>query len=210
MAVPADHIVPLPDVLGFSEAAPLLCAGLTTYAAFRNAGLRPGQRAVVIGVGGLGHLAISIGAALGAEVYAVTTSPDKAVDAKARGAVFVGSVDEVADRLAHDGGAHVVLNTVDALEPVARIIPGMARQGSIALIGGTGDKLPITPDEFIALQLRVLGTFFGSTQDVRDLFELAVKHNIRPQIESYRFEEVDEVHARLRENKVRYRAVLEF
>ena len=210
MVVPADHIVPLPDMLGYAEAAPLLCAGLTTYAAFRNVGLRPGQRAVVVGLGGLGHLAISIGAALGAEIYGVTTSPDKAADARARGASYVDTADAVAARLVEEGGAHVVLNTVDVLDSVARLVPGIAKQGSIVLAAGFGDALPVTPAQLGELQLRVVGTFFGSSQDVHDLLELAIAHDIRAQIERYRLEDVHNVHARLRDNKVRYRAVLEF
>jgi len=210
MVVPAGHVVPLPDELTFAEAAPLLCAGLTTFAAFQNAGLRAGQRAAVIGVGGLGHLALSIGTALGADVYAITTSPDKAVDALARGAVFADSVDIVGARLADEGGAHVVINTVDALGSLERVIPAMAKQGSIVLAAGGGETLPVTPAQLGQQQLKLIGSFFGSTQDVRDLLTLCVEHRIRPQVERYAFDMVEEVHQRLRDNKIRYRAVLEF
>lgn len=210
MVAPANHVVPLPDALSFADAAPLLCAGLTTYAAFRNAGVQPGDRTAVVGVGGLGHLAISIGCALGAQVYAVTSSPDKVADAESRGAVFSGSVDDVTARLARDGGTDVVINTVDSLAPLARIIPVMATQGRVVLAAGSGDVLPVTPAQLMERQIRILGTFFGSTQDTRDLLELAVHHEIRPQVERYNIKSVNEVHDRLRQNRVRYRAVLDF
>jgi propanol-preferring alcohol dehydrogenase len=209
MRLPAARVIPLPPGLEFVDAAPLFCAGLTSYAALRNAGVRRGHRVVVIGVGGLGHLAISIAVALGAQVYAVTASPDKAADARARGAVVVGDARAVADELLRAGGAHVALNTSDALEPLAAIVPAMAKQGAVVLVAGAGGPLPITPEILGSLQLRVIGSFFGSAQDMRDLLALADRHAIRPQIERYPLERVNAALARLRANGVRYRAVIE-
>jgi D-arabinose 1-dehydrogenase-like Zn-dependent alcohol dehydrogenase len=209
MVAPAEHVVALPDGLEFAQAAPLLCAGLTTFAAFRKAGLRPGQRAAVVGIGGLGHLAISIGAALGAHIYAVTGSLQKVGDAHARGAVFAGPAEAVAARLHQDGGADVVLNTVDNLEPVTALMPGLAAGASIVLAAGSGRALPITPDQLIVQQLRVVGSFFGTQGDLRDLLQLAVRHGIRPQIQRFRLDDVNTVHQLLGDNKIRYRAVLE-
>jgi propanol-preferring alcohol dehydrogenase len=209
MCVPADHVVALPDELSYAEAAPLLCAGLTTYAAFRNGNLQPGQRVVVVGIGGLGHVAISIAAALGATVYAVTTSPDKAADAERFGATFAGAMPAVLERLSADGGADLVLNTVDDLGPVAQLVPAMAMQGTIVFAAGAGDTLPVTPGLLVGLQLRLIGTFFGSATDLRELLDLAVAHQIRPQIERFALAEVNTAHDRLRANSVRYRAVLE-
>jgi alcohol dehydrogenase, propanol-preferring len=209
MRLPAARVIPLPPGLDFVDAAPLFCAGLTSYAALRNAGVRPGHRVVVIGVGGLGHLAISIAVALGAQVYAVTASPDKAADARARGAVVAGDARAVADELLRAGGADVALNTSDALEPLAAIVPAMAKQGAVVLVAGAGGPLPITPEILGSLQLRVIGSFFGSAQDMRDLLALAHKHAIRPHVERYQLEDVNAAHDRLRANGVRYRAVIE-
>ena len=100
LRVPADRTVPLPDALDFADAAPFCCAGITVYAALRNGGIEPGQRVAVIGIGGLGHLAISIAAVLGAEVYAVTNSPDKVEVARERGAVWAGDAAAALCRLA--------------------------------------------------------------------------------------------------------------
>jgi alcohol dehydrogenase (NADP+) len=186
-----------------------LCAGLTTYAAFRNGNLQPGQRVVVVGIGGLGHVAISIAAALGASVYAVTTSPDKAADAHRFGATFAGAMPAVLERLSADGGADLVLNTVDELGPVAQLVPAMAMQGTIVFAAGAGDTLPVTPGLLVGLQLRLIGTFFGSATDLRELLDLAVAHNIRPQVERFALADVNTAHERLRANAVRYRAVLE-
>ena len=208
LRVPADHVVPLPDGIDFADAAPFCCAGLTVYSAMRNGGIEAGQRVAVIGIGGLGHLAISIATALGAEVYAVTGSPDKVEVALNRGAVWAGDAAAAAEDLAARGGAQLVLNTANALDPVGQLMPGVAKQGAIVLAAAEGDQLPIALPMFIGLQLRVIGSFFGSRDDLRDVLELADRHDIRPQIETYPLERVNEVHTRLRANEVRFRAVL--
>jgi D-arabinose 1-dehydrogenase-like Zn-dependent alcohol dehydrogenase len=206
--VPASRAVPLPDALDFADAAPFCCAGITVYAALRNGGIEAGQRVAVIGIGGLGHLALSIAAAMGAEVYAITNSPDKIEVARERGAVWAGDAAAAARELAGRGGANIVLNTANVLDPVGTLLPGIAKQGAIVLAAADGDVLPVPPGMLIGLQLRVIGSFFGSRDDLRDVLELAVRHEIRPQIETYRLGEVNAVHARLRANDVRFRAVL--
>lgn len=208
LRAPAAHVVPLPDALSFDEAAPFCCAGLTVYSALRNGGIEAGQRVAVVGIGGLGHLAISIATALGAEVYAVTGSPNKIELARERGAVWAGDATSAAAELAAKGGAQIVLNTANALDPVGALLPGVAKQASIVLAAADGDALPVPLGMFIGLQLRVIGSFFGSTSDLRDVLELADLHDIRPQIEAYPLEAVNEVHDRLRANEVRFRAVL--
>jgi D-arabinose 1-dehydrogenase-like Zn-dependent alcohol dehydrogenase len=208
LPVPADHLVPLPDGLDFADAAPFCCAGLTVYAAMRNGGIEAGQRVAVIGIGGLGHLAISIATALGAEVYAVTGSPDKIDLARERGAVWAGDVESAATELASRGGAQLVLNTANVLEPIGQLLSGVAKQASIVLAAADGDVLPVPPSLFTGLQLRVIGSFFGSRDDLHEVLQLADRHDIRPQIETYPLEQVNEVHTRLRANDVRFRAVL--
>lgn len=208
LRVPADHAIPLPEGMSFTDAAPFFCAGLTTYAALKNGGLQPGQRVVVIGIGGLGHLAVPLARAMGATVYAVTGSPDKTRLAEERGAAFAGDVAAVAEELKRAGGAHLVLNTANTLEPVGVLAPVLARQGAIVLAATGGDTVPIPPGLFIGKQMRLIGSFFGSRQDMREVLALAQQHAIRPIIESYPLDDVNQAHARLRANQVRFRAVL--
>jgi propanol-preferring alcohol dehydrogenase len=210
LVLPAEHAIPVPPELSAAEAAPFFCAGLTTYAALRNAGAGPGSRVAVIGIGGLGHLAVPIAAALGAEVYAVTGSPDKKALARERGAVFAGSAEAAAAALTEAGGAHVLLNTADSLDVVAAMVPAMAKQGTVLLVAADGDVLPLPPNALLGLQLRVMGSFFGSRQDMREVLALAVEHGIRAIVEEHPLAEVNAVHDRLRANAVRYRAVLTF
>lgn len=209
MRVPASHAIPIPDTLTFAEAAPFFCAGLTVYAALKNGQLLPGHRVAIIGVGGLGHLAIPIARAMGAEVFAVTGSADKLAFARDRGASFAGSVAEVAAELGRRGGAHIVLNTANTLAAVGALASSVATQGSIVLAAADGDTLPIPPYLFTSRQLRVVGSFFGSRQDVRDVLALAERQGIRPLVETYSLGAVNQAHARLRANQVRYRAVLD-
>ena len=209
MRLPAHRVVPLPAELSFADAAPFFCAGLTVYAALRNGNLEPGQRVAVIGIGGLGHLAISIATAMGAEVYAVTSSADKVDLALRLGASFAGHAADMAAVLRDQGGAHVALQTANSLDPLATLVPSMAKQSSIVLVAADGAVLPIDPSMFMALQLRVVGSFFGSRQDLVDVLALAVAHDIRPIVERFPLAQINAAHARLRDNQIRYRAVLE-
>ncbi len=209
LRLPADHAIPLPESLSFAEAAPFFCAGLTSYAGLKNGGLEAGQRVAVVGIGGLGHLAISIAKAMGAEVYAVTASPDKSELATRLGATFTGGAAAVAAVLAQRGGAHVVLQTANSLAPLGQLLSGIAKQGTIVLAAADGDVLPIPPAAFTGLQLRVVGSFFGSRRDVREVLALADQHGIRPIIERFPLDAVNMAHARMRLNEVRFRAVLE-
>lgn len=209
MALPASHAVPLPPGLDFAEAAPFLCAGLTTYAGLKNGGIESGKRVVILGIGGLGHLAIPIARALGAEVYAVTGTESKAQMSRELGAAVAGDAATVVAALQAAGGAHLVLNTANSLAPVGQVLPAMAKQGSIVLTAADGDTFPIPPGAFVGLQLRVIGSFYGSRQDLREVLDLAATHGIRPIIERYPLAAVSDVHTRLRQNLVRYRAVLE-
>lgn len=208
MRLPADHAVRLPGSLSFADAAPFFCAGLTTYAALKNGGVKPGSRVAILGIGGLGHLGIAIAKAMGAEVYAVTGTPDKQDLAKQLGATMAGDAATIVAELQQAGGAHVALHTANGLGPVGQVLPGMAKQGAIVLTSGDGDQLPIPPGMFTGLQLRVIGSFYGSRQDLREVLELAERHNIRPIVETYALAEVNAAHARLRAGDVRYRGVL--
>ena len=209
MAVPADCAISLPPELDFTAAAPLFCAGLTVYPALKNAHLRPGQRAAVLGIGGLGHLAIPIARAMGAEVIAITSTEEKAELSRNLGAHHVISGgDDIGQKLLEMGGADVVLSTIVDPEPIGKVIQGISPGGALVLTGITTDPLPIVPAALAFKQHRIIGSFIGSRRDMQELLQLAVQHDIRPINEVYPLEETNEVHARLRANQVRFRAVL--
>lgn len=208
--VPTARVIPLPPELDFVEAAPLFCAGLTIYGGFKNAGLQPGQRVAVLGIGGLGHLAIQIAKALGAEVIAITSTESKIDLAKRLGALDVisGTGPEWGQEMMEMGGVNVVLSTTVDAQAIAPAMQGLLPQGTLVLTGLTMEPLPIVPTLLILPQHRIIGSNVGSSQEQRELLQLAVDHNIRPMIETYSLEQANVVHERLRANQVRFRAVL--
>ncbi|NLF68386.1 MAG: alcohol dehydrogenase catalytic domain-containing protein [Candidatus Anammoximicrobium sp.] len=211
VSVPAESLVPLPAEIEFAEAAPFSCAGLTVYAGLRNAGLRPGQRAAILGIGGLGHFGLQIARAMGAEVIALTSSEAKREIARRLGAhhVLPAAGREFGKQLRELGGADVVVSTTMDFQAIRDVLDGLRPQGTLVLASLTAGRLPIDPRTMILAQQRVMGTFLGSRSQLGELLKLAVLHGIRPVLEKYPLERVNEVQQRLRQNKVQFRAVLE-
>jgi propanol-preferring alcohol dehydrogenase len=210
MKVPAAYAMRLPAELDFVVAAPFFCAGLTMYAALKNSGLRAGQRAVVVGIGGLGHLAIQIAKAFGAEVVAVTSTDEKRELAKQLGAHHVVSATDggVGKQLLDLGGGDIVLSTTLDFQAIRDVMRGLSPLGTLVLTGMTPGRLPLDPRTFILGQQRVIGINIGSRQDLHEVLQLAVRHNIQPMVETYSLEEINTVHQRLKKNEVRFRAVV--
>ena len=210
VTVGAEYAIPLPDEIEDVDAAPFLCAGLTVYGGFKNAALKPGQRAAVLGLGGLGHMAIPIAKAMGAEVIAITSTESKQAVAKQLGAdhTINATGADAGQKLLAMGGADVVLSTTVDPEAIAGVMQGLLPQGTLALIGLTGEPLPVIPVPLVLTEQRVIGSAIGSRLDYQELMHLAVQNNIRPMTETYALDDVNAVHDRLRAGKVRYRAVL--
>ena len=210
VVVPADFVCPLPAELEFTEAAPFYCAGLTIYGAFKNAGLRPAQRAAVLGIGGLGHLGIQIAKAMGAETIAITSTEAKQELAKELGAHHALQVTgrDIGKQLAAMGGADVVVSTTLDFQMIRDVLDGLSPLGTLVLAGMASGRLPVDPRKFVMAQQRLVGSYLGSRQDLQELLRLAVQHDIHPILETYPLDQVNWVHQRLRDNEVRFRAVL--
>jgi D-arabinose 1-dehydrogenase-like Zn-dependent alcohol dehydrogenase len=200
----------LPDGLDYDAAAPIFCAGYTVMSGLRNATPKPGERVAVLGLGGLGHLALQFSRAVGLETWAVTGHADKAKELKALGAseVLVGG-DDPGKAMTDAGGFDVILATTNSSKQVSSALGGLRLNGRLVNMGITPDG-PITVDPMALLlgqrQLR------GSSQDERsDLFEalaLVAAGKVKPVLETYPITKVNEVRERLAQGKVRYRAVL--
>lgn len=207
--LPARAAIPLPDDLSFDEAAPFFCAGLTSYGGLRNGRLEPGQRVAIVGIGGLGHLAIPIAKALGAEVVAITSSPGKHELARGFGADHVITGDADAGKaLAALGGVDVVLNTASAVEPLAHLVAGLKPLARVVLAGVGAGPVPIPAGALARNQVSILGSFIGSRAQMIELLELVRTTGMRPTIERYALDDVAAVHDRLRANEIRFRAVM--
>jgi alcohol dehydrogenase, propanol-preferring len=206
----SEYAMPLPDGIEFTDAAPFFCAGLTMYGGFKNAGLRPGQRVAILGIGGLGHMAIPIAKAMGAEVIAITSHEAKQAVAKELGAhhTINATGAEAGKNLMAMGGADVILSTTLDNEAIKGSMQGLLPQGALVLTALTFDPLPIVPLQLLLTEQRVIGSAIGSRLDLQELLQLAAQNNIRPITECYSLDDVNDAHNRLRAGQVRFRAVL--
>ena len=206
--VPAEHLVRIPEQLDFVDAAPFFCSGLTMYGGFKAAGLQPHQRVAVLGIGGLGHLAVPIAKAMGAEVVAITSNGKEQAARDLGADEVITRNGDVGQQLLALGGADVILTTTIDGGDITSVMQGLRPLGSYVITGMTTDPLPITPAAFALMQQRVIGSIIGTRADLEELLALAVRHQIRPTTEVYKLEQVNTVHDRLRKQQVRLRAVL--
>jgi D-arabinose 1-dehydrogenase-like Zn-dependent alcohol dehydrogenase len=209
MIAEATGCTPIPDALDFELAAPLFCAGHTVMSGLARARPAAGDRVAVLGIGGLGHLAIQIAKALGHEVVAVTRTADKRSEALALGAdlVLVAEHDP-GEALAQAGGADIALATSDALEWTARTLSGMRPEGRLSLMAVGAEKLSVSPMSLIARQIEIVGARPSSEAELRRVLDLAAAGRVRPRVELYPLGRINQALTRLAEGAVRYRAVL--
>lgn len=209
---PARDVTIIPDAISFEDAAPLFCAGVTVYTPFNYVGFKPGQTVAVLGVGGLGHLALQFAHALGANTIAVSRGDDKLQLAKeklgADEALDSGSDDWV-DKLQQMGGADVILSTANSVKLMGQAINALAPEGTLVLLAVDNEQLVFPPPAvLIASRRKVMGSPTGSIKDMRETLEVAAKHHIRPMIETHPFDDAQQALDRVREGKPRFRAVL--
>jgi NADPH2:quinone reductase len=208
---PAEALAAVPEDLAAADAAPILCAGVTTYNALRNADLQPGDLVAVQGVGGLGHLGIQYAHAAGYETVAISRSPDKEALASELGADhFVNAADEdPAERLQAIGGADGVLATAPSSDAIASVVEGVGIGGSVIVVGVPGEDVPVNAQHLIGTAGSVEGWGSGDARDSQDALEFSSLRDITPEVETYPLEEVETAYGRMIENEARFRAVLE-
>ncbi len=205
----ASGCVRIPDALSFEEAAPLFCAGFTAMSGYRRARARREERVAVLGLGGLGHLAVQIARAHGHEVIAMTRARSKVRDALSMGAGEVLMVREHAGReLAAMGGADVVISTTSDARAAGEVALGLRDEGRLVLVGKGEGPGPIDADALVNKQASVLGAMQDERADLADLLELAARGEVRPWIEPYRLGQAQRALMRAAEGRTRYRAVL--
>jgi len=207
--IPADHALMLPEGMDFGQVAPLLCGGMTVYAGLKKAAVKVGQRVAVLGCGGLGHLAIQIARAMGAEVIAGTSTEAKVETALSLGAhqAVVGSGD-IGKQLRSLGGVDVVLSSTIDANAIAGVMEGLNPLGTLVLTGLTGDPLPVVPMALAFSQHHIVGSLIASRRDTQELLHLAAQNGIHAITETYGLEEANIAFDRLRKGEVRYRAVI--
>lgn len=201
-------VIEIPDALSSPEAAPLLCAGVTVHAPLARHVKRPGMSVAVVGLGGLGHLAVRFAYAMGAEVTAFDPIASKKDEALRFGAHAFATPDE-ADALRRNGVAYdLVLTTTYADLPWNDWLALVKLNGTLCLTGVPSKPLEIHPDHLLDGQKSVTGSVIGSPSMQRAMFAFAAQKGVRPVIENLPMSKANEAFARLRRGQVRYRSVL--
>ena len=210
MVAPMDVLVAIPDSLSDAEAAPLLCAGITTFDALRRASAIPGDLVAVQGIGGLGHLAIQYANKLGYNVAAIGRGSATATLAKTLGAsVYIDTESTDAARaLQKMGGAQVILATVPSGKAMSELVDGLAPNGQLIAIGVAPDAIAVAPLQLIVGNKRIQGYASGTPSDTDDTLRFSDLTCVRPMIETYPLEKAGEAYARMMSGQVRFRAVL--
>jgi D-arabinose 1-dehydrogenase-like Zn-dependent alcohol dehydrogenase len=210
MVAPVEALAAIPETLSDVEAAPLLCAGITTYNALRHGGALPGDLVVVQGIGGLGHLGIQFANKFGYEVAAVGRGSENASLAKKLGAsVYIDSKStNAAMTLQKMGGAKVILATAPSSKAMSELIDGLGPNGKLIVIGATFDPIEVTPIQLITGSRTIQGWVAGTPADSEDTLRFAELSGVRAMIETYPLERAGEAYARMMSGKAEFRVVL--
>lgn len=210
MVAPVEALVAIPDSLSAIEAAPLLCAGLTTYNALRHSGAMPGDLVAVQGVGGLGHLGIQFASKFGYKVAAIGRGPGNAAFAKKLGAnVYIDSkAANAAEELQKMGGAQVILATAPSSKAMSELIDGLGTNGKLIVIGAAFEPIEVTPIQLIIGCRTIEGWVAGTPADNEDTLRFAELTGVHPMIETYPLEKAGEAYARMLSGKAEFRVVL--
>jgi alcohol dehydrogenase len=210
IVAPATAVARIPEGLSFAEAAPMGCAGVTTYNALRRTAAVAGDLVAVLGIGGLGHLGVQWARAMGFETVAIARGADKAADAKELGAhhYIDSTAEDVAEALQSLGGAAVVLATAANSVAMGQTVGGLGPEGELVIVGATFDPLPITPGDLIFAARRVSGHPSGTSRDVEETMHFAVQSGVRARIQELPLAQAAEAYDAMEQGRARYRMVL--
>ena len=210
MIAPEEAVAALPDGISADEAAPLLCAGITTFNALRNAGARSGDVVAVHGLGGLGHLGVQFASKMGFHTVAIARGAEKTPLAKQLGAdQYIDSAAVNAAReLQKLGGARVILATAPDSKAISAMADGLSRNGKLLVVAAPGQPLEVNPIGLISGRRSVQGWPSGTAPDSEDTVRFSVRTGVRPMIERFPLERAAEGYERMISSKVRFRVVL--
>jgi D-arabinose 1-dehydrogenase-like Zn-dependent alcohol dehydrogenase len=210
MVAPVEALVAIPESLSDVEAAPLLCAGITTFNALRHSGALPGDLVAVQGIGGLGHLGIQFASKFGYKVAAIGRGAENGALATKLGAsVYIDSkATNAAEELQKLGGAQVILATAPNSKAMSELIDGLGPNGKLMVIGAAFDPIEVTPVQLISGSRTIQGWAAGTPTDSEDTLRFAELTGVRPMIETYPLEQAADAYARMMSGKAQFRVVL--
>lgn len=210
MVAPVEALARMPESLDPAEAAPLMCAGITTFNALRHAGALPSDLVVIQGIGGLGHLGIQFAKKFGYRVAAIGRGPQNAALAKKLGAdVYIDSAaTDAAAELQKLGGARVILATAPSGKAMSALVNGLGANGTLVVIGASADPIEVAPANLLFGKRRIQGWSSGIPTDSEDTLRFAEMTGVRPMIEKYPLAKAAEAYARMMSGKAEFRVVL--
>jgi len=210
MVAPVEALVAIPETLSDVEAAPLLCAGVTTYNALRHSGALPGDLVAVQGIGGLGHLGVQFANKFGYRVAAIGRGSENASLAMKLGAsVYIDSQStNAAEALQELGGAQAILATAPSSKAMSELVDGLGPNGKLIVVGVAFDPIQVTPIQLISRSRTIQGWDTGTPADSEDTLRFAELTGARPMIETYPLERAGEAYARMISGQARFRVVL--
>ena len=208
--VTAQHFVlSIPDNLDLAAAAPLLCAGITTYSPFKHVGLKKGDKLGILGLGGLGHMGVKLGASFGADVTVISRSIHKKPDAESLGAhnfILSSNEDEVAR---HAETFDYILDTVSAPHDLAQAMGMLKREGTLIMVGASERPLDLSVFPLIMRRRKILGSLIGGISETQEMLDHCGKHNITSNIELIEPTKINEAYERTINSDVKYRFVID-
>jgi D-arabinose 1-dehydrogenase-like Zn-dependent alcohol dehydrogenase len=210
MVAPIEALTAIPEGLSDAEAAPLLCAGITTYNALRHSGALPGDLVAVLGIGGLGHLGVQFANKFGYKVAAIGRGAENEGLAKKLGAsVYIDSKStDAAGALQKLGGAQVILATAPSSKAMSELINGLGPNGKLMVVGVAMEPIEVTPGQLVSGSLTIQGWASGTPADAEDTLHFAELSGVRPMIETYPLEKAAEAYARMMSGNAQFRVVL--
>jgi len=209
IVVRQEFVLSIPAVIDPAEAAPILCAGVTTYSPMKYFGLKKGQVLGVAGVGGLGHMAVQIGKALGATVVALTTSPEKEEAIKSLGADEVIAMDDADALKTYAQRMHLIVNTIPYKHDINPYLALVAPKGAIAVVGNFLGFDQVDTATLVFQHVTLAGSLIGGIAATHEVLELSATHGIRPRIEKIRMQDINAAFSRMKNKDVHFRQVID-
>jgi uncharacterized zinc-type alcohol dehydrogenase-like protein len=209
ITVNENYVLRIPESLPLDRAAPLLCAGITTWSPLRKWNVGPGSRVGVIGLGGLGHMAVKLAAGLGAEVTVLSRTADKAADAKALGADRLLVSSDPAAMKAAASSFDLIIDTVPVKHDLTPYLPLLDVDGTLVIVGQIGGLPESTTVPYVMGRRRVAGSPIGGIRETQELLDFCARKNILPDVEMIRMDEINEAWERMARSDVRYRFVID-
>lgn len=194
---PEDFVLKIPDNIALDAAAPLLCAGITTYSPLNHLGAGPGKKVAVVGMGGLGHMAVKIAHAMGAEVTVLSQTLNKKEDGLQFGAVdyYATSNPETFEKLA--GSFDLMINTVSAKIDMDAYFGLLTLDGTLVGVGAPGEPLSLNVQSLIGHRRSFAGSMIGGIRETQEMLDFCAQHNITPKIEVISVDQIDEAYERV-------------